>query len=172
MTAQQAQYLISLPKKIVENATLLDHKSILMKVPFQQRYELLSEEDQNYLFLVEVFQSGKNFLKIYFHYQEDNTKYGLLRVDYNARHKNPEIMNEHVPEICRPYCGQYLDTGHIHLMVEGYRPLAWAIPLTADTFPVKDIRSMIEIPDALSAFFNRINVQTHLNITVLMDAFL
>ncbi len=60
----------------------------------------------------------------------------------------------------------------IHFVVEGYQPLAWAIPLTADAFPIKDIRSVMEISDALSAFFKRINVQTQLNITVLTDAFL
>lgn len=124
MNYKRVQYLIDLPKKVVEGSTLLDQKSILLRSPFQERYPLLSEEDQDFSFFVEVFQSSKNLLKVTFHFQEDNANYGLLRVDYGGRHKNPEVINEYVPETCRPYCGQWLDTPHVHFAVEGYKPLA------------------------------------------------
>jgi hypothetical protein len=156
----------------VEGSSLLDRKSISLRSPFQERYPLLSEEDQDYSFFVEVYQSSKNLLKVTFHFQEDNANYGLLRVDYGGRHRNPEMANEHVPEVCLPYCGQWLDTPHIHFAVPGYRPLAWAVPLETDGFAVRSIRSFSEISDALSAFFTRINVQTQITVVVQTDAFL
>lgn len=172
LDAQQIDYLINLPKKVVEANTLLSQKSISLRSPFQERYALLSEEDSDFSFLIEVSQSNKNLLKITFHFQEDNANYGLLRVDYGGRHKNPETINEHVPEVCLPYCGQLLNMPHIHFAVPGYRPLAWAVPLEVDSFAVKTIRSSSEISDALSVFFSRINVQTQIMVSVQTDAFL
>lgn len=78
LDTQQIAYLIDLPKKVVENGTPLDQKSILLKLSFQERYSLLSEEDQDFLFLIDLWQSGKNLLKVTFHFQEDNANYGLL----------------------------------------------------------------------------------------------
>ena len=172
MNYQQSQYLIRLPKKIIERDQAVVHKHIVFKVPFVEHYELLSEEDRDYSFLVEVYQSGKNLLKISLHCQEDSTNYGLLRVDYGQRHQNPTTINEHVPEACHPYAGQWINTGHIHFAVEGYRSLAWAVPLEADEFPIKEITSVTEISEAFSSFFKRINVETTLAITVIDEAFL
>ena len=171
LDSQQITYLIDLPKKVVEGNTLLNQKSILLKAPFQERYSLLSEENDDFLFLIELWQSGKNLLKVTFHFQEDSANYGLLRLDYGGRHRNPETINEYVPEAYLPYAGQWLQEPHIHATVPGYRPLAWAMPLADDSFAVKNIRSSLEISDALSAFFSRINVQTQLLVTVQTDAF-
>jgi hypothetical protein len=174
MDSQKAQYLIDLPKKIVEYGTLLERKSIVLSTPFNERYSILSEEDNNYSFFVEVYQSSKNLLKITLHFQEDGANYGLLRIDYGGggRHKNPEVCNANVPEVCKPYRGQWIDTPHIHFAVEGYRQLAWAIPLGADEFPVKFIEQDTDITPAFSAFLKRINVTTVLMITKQTDAFL
>ena len=172
MNYQQSQYLIQLPKKIIEHNQVLTHKDIVFKVPFAERYELLSEEDKDYSFLIKVYQSGKNLLKISLHCQEDSTNYGLLRVDYGQRHLNPMTINEHVPDICHPYTGQWITTGHIHIAVEGYPSLAWAVPLEVDTFPIKEIASVTEISEAFSSFFKRINVKTTLAIAVVDEAFL
>lgn len=174
MDSQQVLYLINLSKKIVEDGALLERKSIVLDNPLSERYPLLSEEDDNYSFFVEVYQSPKNLLKISLHFQEDGANYGLLRVDYGVggRHKNPEVCNEHVPEIYKPYQGQWIDTPHIHFAVEGYRQLAWVIPLEADDFPVKFIEQSSEISSAFVAFFKRINVTTTLKITTQTDAFL
>lgn len=172
LDAQQIAYLINLPKNIVESSTLLEQKSILLRSPFQERYPLLSQEDQDSSFFVEVYQSSKNLLKVTFHFQEDNASYGLLRVDYGGRHKNPETANEHVPEVFLPYCGQLLDVPHIHYAVPSYGPLKWAVPLEKDGFAVESISSSSEISDALSAFFIRINVQTQITVVVQTDAFL
>nr|WKN38173.1 hypothetical protein K4G66_05600 [Tunicatimonas sp. TK19036] len=171
MNSHQVQYLIDLPKKIIDNNVLLEQKTILLKAPFQQRYPLFSEEDDTFSFFVEVFQSSKNLLKVTFHFQEDNANYGLLRVDYGGRHKNPEIANEFVPKSFHPYCGQWLSEPHIHYSIEGYKPLAWAIPLEEDSFLVKTINSTTEISKALSTFFKKINLLTELIITVQTDVF-
>lgn len=172
MNYEQSQYLIQLPKRVIEYDQPLMQKDIVFEVPFEERYELLSEEDKEYSFLVKVYQSGKNLLKISLHCQEDSTNYGLLRIDYGQRHQNPAIINEHVPDVCYPYAGQWITTGHLHIAVEGFSSLAWAVPLEEDEFPVKKITSVTEISEALLSFFKRINVKTVLNITVVEEAFL
>ena len=92
ITNEQADYLLKLPKKIVDKEDkLLDTITINQTFPFNLRYELVSEKDDEFTFLLEIQQSKKNNIRISFHHQEDDSKTGLLRVDYNSGHKNPEI---------------------------------------------------------------------------------
>ena len=166
LTSEQAQYLIEIPKKIVEKDILLDSKNILCKRPFSERYYLLAENDDEVSFFLETNQSTKKSLKFTLHYQEDESNHGILRIDYCGRHKNPEKINEYVPNKFRAYAGLYLDEpGHIHYTVYGYRDLAWAIPLEADSFPVKRISSNEDIAEAFKGFCSTINLQTKIHIT-------
>lgn len=56
---EQAEYLLNLPKKILENEVLLDNLTIDQSFPFNQRYELVSEQDDEFTFLLEIQQSKK-----------------------------------------------------------------------------------------------------------------
>ncbi len=86
----------------------------------------------------------------------------MLRVDFNGRHLNPMGIIPTLPEIFRPFAGQWLDNYacHIHYVVNGYKPLAWAIPLELDEFPVKELNSREDYSQTLSAFFQKINLKT------------
>ena len=162
ITSAQAKYLIELPKKLVEDDILLDNKVVSAREPFQERFYLMSETDDEFSFFIQVKQSAKRAVKVSLHCQEDNAEYGILRIDYNGRHKNPEIANEHVPASFRPFTAQWLDqySGHIHYVVDGYRPLAWAIPLELDVFPVKKVDAFSDISTAFTEFCKTVNVQT------------
>lgn len=173
ITAEQATYLIDLPKMFVKDDEILKRIELNPKNPFVDRFNLLSEEDDQYSFLLVANQSKKRLIKFTLFLMEDGANLGLLRVDYSGRHKNPEITNEHVPESFKPYTGKWLDdySGHIHYVVDGFAPLQWAIPLEFDNFPVKQITTFADITVSFTAFCKMINVKTKLDINTQTNAF-
>lgn len=150
-----ANKLIKLPKEI-EGGTLtidlLDEKTRLI---------LNNIDEPEYSFLFEVTSHRKITFKISLHSQEDNTKEGLMRIDYKGGHKNPEGVNNFVPEMVKPYIGYYFQNEpHIHIYVEGFKDLAWALPLSVYNFPVLDINNTEDFKNAIHAFAKEINIVT------------
>jgi len=150
-----ATKLINLPKQI-EGGTLtinlLDEKTRLI---------LNNADEHEYNFLFEVTSHRKITFKISLHNQEDNTKEGLMRVDYKGGHKNPEGITVYVPEIVKPYVGYFFQNEpHIHVYVEGFKDLAWAVPLSVYNFPVLDINNTDDFSSAIRAFAKEINIVT------------
>lgn len=171
---EQAEYLLKLPKKIVDKDTLLDALTINQEFPFDQRYELVSEKDDEFTFLLEIQQSKKSSIRISFHHQENDSKTGLLRVDYNSGHKNPEEINEFLPQKFHTYAGKYFTNNehHIHYHTQGYKSLAWAIPLTDDEFDIKEITDdgnfNNTFADAIKLFAKTINIETNIQVNTLL----
>jgi hypothetical protein len=66
---EQAEYLLKLPKKIVEKEVLLDNLTINQGFPINLRYELVSEQDDEFTFLLEIQHSKKNTFRIIFHHK-------------------------------------------------------------------------------------------------------
>ncbi len=170
---EQAEYLLGLSKRIVEREQLLDNITICQKFPFSKRYELVSEQDDEFTFLWEFQQSQKNTVRLSFHAQENNSKIGLLRVDYNSGHQNPVQVSKLVPEKFHPYAGKRFTNKehHIHYHVEGYKSLAWAIPLTDDGFPIKELPDVgfnNTFADVIKSFAKVLNVKTVININTLL----
>jgi hypothetical protein len=175
MTNAQSQYLLNLPKKILDdNNNLLNTITIDQKFPFNKRFELISDQDDEFTFLWEIQQSKKNTIRISLHYQENDSKTGLLRIDYNGGHTNPEIVSDSVPEKFYPYAGKVFanDEHHIHYHVEGYKSLAWAIPLTDDEFEVTELSESNHFNDSLAnavkLFAKTINIETTITINPLL----
>lgn len=166
ISSQYASDLIALPKKLIEGEAIIENKLLSPSTPFQERFYLVSEFDRSVSCFIEVYQSAKNRTKISLHCQDEDTSYGLIRVDYNGRHKNPEMVNEHVPAPFLPYAGEWLDdyAGHIHYVIDGYAPLNWAIPLEVDPFDVKEVNSFNEFATAFESFCRLINLQTNIRI--------
>ena len=73
----------------------------------KNRFKLINHEEAEYEFLFEITSNRKITFKITFHNQENNTKEGLIRIDYKGGHKNPETLNEYVPDFVKPYLGYY-----------------------------------------------------------------
>ena len=173
MTNEQAQYLLNLPKKIVENNRVFNSITINQAFPFNKRFELIAEGDDEFTFLWEIKQSTKNTVRISLHYQENDSKTGLLRIDYNGGHVNPEIISSMVPEKFHPFAGKVFsnDEHHIHYYVQGYKSLAWAIPLTVDKFAIKELTETDfnnTLAGAIQLFARTIHIETEITINTLL----
>ena len=162
MTVDLAEYLIGLDKYIVQNGEITNTFVMDIEFPMSIRLSLSAPEDLDQNLLVNIKESEKKSLKISFHHQDNSTQNGLLRVDFNGRHFNPVEIIGTVPEIFRPFAGQWLDNyqGHIHYVVNGYKPLAWAIPLEVDDFKIKELSDRGDYINTLKAFFQKINLKT------------
>jgi hypothetical protein len=174
MTNEQADYLLKLPKKIVKEDKLCTKLIIEQKFPFYERFELVSETDDEFSFLWKIQQSAKNTIRISLHFQEDDRKTGLLRIDFNGGHTNPEIINEYLPEKFRSYAGKVFSNteSHVHYHVQGYKSLAWAIPLTDDTFEIKAIDEKnlnSSFADIIKSFAKTINIETVITTHTLLN---
>lgn len=170
---EQADYLINLKKKILQNETVLDNLPIDQEFPMNLRYELVSDEDNDFSFLWEITQSSKNMLKMSLHFQEDESKIGLLRLDYYGTHQNPFTAKEDLPEKFQPYIGKFFtyDECHMHYYVDGYKPLAWAVPIADTDVETKEITegdANQQIISAILDFARIINVETKITINALL----
>ena len=90
---------------------------------------------------------------------------GLIRIDYNAAHKNPERITEDVPEYLHRFAGVRFpnNESHIHIYVQNFN-LDWAMPLKEHSFEVKIIESISDIEKAIRCFQREINLKTSLMI--------
>lgn len=164
----QIDELLGTPKKVELNGNLVDVVNINGDFPLSKRLTLISEQNSEISFIWEINQSSKNSLRLSLHHQEDEFKTGLLRVDYNGTHRNPAEITMDVPEIFQPFVGVQINESHIHYAIEGYRSLAWAIPLTNDKFPIKTITDENKddnFANAIKEFAKTINLQTTIDLT-------
>lgn len=162
MTEELADYLIGLDKYIVENGETVNNYLLNIQFPMSLRLTLSAPDDLDQNLLINIIESEKKALKISLHHQDNSTQNGILRIDFNGRHLNPVEIIPTLPDIFRPFAGQWLDdySSHLHYVVNGYKPLAWAIPLEFDEFPVKELNAREDYSRTLSAFFQRINLKT------------
>lgn len=130
-STELAEQLIRMEKKITLNNTLIDEYVWEQRSPIDIRLELSPTEASDYSFLWVINQSAKNTIKFTLHVQEDESNTGLFRIDYNGSHHNPESDNGQLPERFRPYIGhRFVNTTHAHYHIEGYKSLAWALPIS------------------------------------------
>lgn len=162
MTVDLAQYLLGLDKCVVQNGSPVQSYFLDIQYPMSFRLTLSAPDDLDQNLLVDIKESDKKSLKISLHHQDNTTQNGLIRVDYHSRHLNPVDILDTVPEKFKPFAGLWLDdyTGHIHYVVDGYKPLAWAIPLELDDFPLKELNGREDYARTLNAFFLKINLKT------------
>lgn len=169
----QADYLMQLKKKVLQNDTALDQLTINQEFPLHLRFELVSAEDDDFSFLWEITQSAKNSIRISLHFQEDESKIGLFRVDYNSGHRNPETANGTLPPKFIPYVGKWFsnEENHVHYHVEGYKSLAWAVPIEDSEIPTKEITgndTNVQLVSAIQEFAKIINLETVITINTLL----
>lgn len=170
---EQSEYLIQLKKKVLQNDVALEQLTINQEFPMHLRFELISVEDDDFSFLWEITQSAKNTIRISLHFQEDESKIGLFRVDYNSGHRKPEIASDTLPQRFLPFVGKWFsnEESHVHYHVEGYKPLAWAIPREDSEMTTKEIAEMNtneNLSSAIQEFAKIINLETVLTINTLL----
>ena len=164
ITNQQANLLLKLPKYIVENATKLNIKQFDQPAIWDIRFMLFGENNgDTFEFLWEIWQSPKNKIKMSLHHQEEETKTGLFRVDFNSGHNNPVELTANVPVKFHPFVGKHfsIKEHHVHYHVEGYKSLAWALPIVNDDFPYKNMTEQ-NIVEIVEEFARTINLKTQL----------
>jgi 5-hydroxyisourate hydrolase-like protein (transthyretin family) len=128
----------------------------------------LISTDEEFTFLWQIWLSEKDALKVSLHHQDSGTNLGLLRVDFNSGHQNPESANEYVPEKFLPYTNKHftLKEHHIHYHVQTYESLAWAVPLSDDDFEIKELGRgpsfAADFDRTIRQFAKAINLQTKL----------
>ncbi|MCF2219394.1 hypothetical protein H9Q08_08760 [Chryseobacterium sp. PS-8] len=159
-STKHAEYLLSLPKKLKDSNAILD---LSQK---RNRLEFLSPNDEDQKFLIELTSNEKILLKTSLHHQENNTYVGLLRIDFKGTHINPDHELETLPSYLKPYLGKYFspEEPHVHIYIEGYRPLSWAIPLSEYDFEVQSLNNKQDIVELVLKFGEKINVISRLNI--------
>lgn len=174
LTNEQADYLLSLPKKIVNNEDILNQIIIEQKFPLNLRFELISPSDNEVTFLWEINQSKKHGIRLSLHHQENDSKTGLFRVDFNSGHVNPEAISEFLPEKFHPFAGKIFTNNehHIHYHVQGYKTLAWALPINETDFPIKEINDDSEFntnfAELIEIFAKTINIVTKIKVEKLL----
>lgn len=169
----QSEYLVQLKKKILRDDVALEQLTIDQAFPMHLRFELISEEEDDFSFLWEVTQSSKNVVRISLHFQEGESKIGLIRVDYNSGHRNPETASATLPQKFIPFVGKWFSNkeGHVHYHVEGYKPLAWAIPIENSEMTTKEIVDAdvnVKLLSAIHEFAKIINLETVLTINPML----
>ncbi len=160
LTNQEAKYLLSLEKVLSDPNQTID---LSQK---KNRLKLISHQDSDYQFWVEITTNQKIILKTSIHHLESNSYIGLLRVDFKGAHNNPTDILPTLPSFLAPYADKWFEPTepHMHIYVEGYKPLAWAIPLADIDFPVKDITHHSDLSDLIFNFARKINLKSLINI--------
>lgn len=160
LTNQEAKYLLDLEKVLVNPSQTIDLKNK------KNRIELISHQDSDYNFWVEITTNQKIILKTSIHHLESSSFIGLLRIDYRGGHHNPENIEKTLPDYLKPYADKWFEPTepHIHIYVEGYKALAWAMPLVDDEFPIKEIIQSSDLSDLIINFARRINLKSVINI--------
>ncbi len=160
LTNEEAKYLLGLDKSLTDSNQIVDLSNK------KNRLDLISYEDSDYNFWIEITSNQKIILKSSIHHLESNSFIGLLRIDYKGGHHNPTVVKQKLPEYLKPYTDKWFEPTepHMHIFVEGYKPLAWAIPLTATDFPIKDISDPSDLNDLIVNFAKKINLNSKINI--------
>lgn len=160
LTNQEAEYLIRLDKRLSNPDQIIDlgNKTNIL--------ELISHEDSDYNFRLDITTNRKIILKTSVHHMESNSFIGLLRIDFKGVHHNPPEIFDTLPEFLKPYADKWFKPNepHMHVFVEGYKPLVWAIPLKDTDFPTKDINEQSDLNDLIFNFAKRINLNSTINI--------
>lgn len=154
LTKEDADYLLGLDKTLSNPNQIVDLRNK------KNRLDLISHEDSEYKFWLEITTNQKIILKTSIHHLESNSFVGLLRIDYKGGHHNPVTIKETLPEYLKPYADKWFEPTepHMHVFVEDYKPLAWAIPLSDTDFPVKDIKDPSDLNELIISFANKINL--------------
>jgi len=120
----------------------------------------------DFSFILDINLNQKISFKVSMHHQEDTNDIGLLRVDFNGTHKNPEEVIQKLPAEFHPYAGKIFAPSdhhvHIYTCPDEYPILSWALPLTVHHFPVKEIKNNNDLQNALNYFAKEINLQGNL----------
>jgi len=160
LTNKEVKNLLELDKILLHPNKVIDLKKEKNKI------ELISQQDTQRKFLVEITSSKKIVLKTSIHHMETVSNIGLLRIDYRGNHHNPVEIKATLPHKLKKYADKWFseDEPHMHIYVEGYKPLSWAIPLSDTEFATQNLKEKSDIVDLINNFAKEINLTDNLKI--------
>lgn len=173
LTNEEAEMLLKMPKWIVgggngRDAARLSHCGIFLSpAPRKEKFRLVSASEYgSRKFRLVINREAA--LKLALHHETHSGEAKLLRVEYGGKeHRNPRnVPPEKVPPRFRGHIRAVIARGepHIHRHVEGFPPLKWALPLSADDFPVKSVSGENDILKAVRAFGDAIAMETEIRL--------
>lgn len=158
LTYEESLRLLNMAKRVRrKDGSLAGSLEIDLKSRLDMKIDLVAEDDSAYVFQWVIRQSPKDSLKMSLHLMDGDSKEGVFRVDYNASHLNPKECRPELPEVFVPYIGRQfaMDEHHVHYQVEGYRSLAWALPIAETGIDKQEIRTdqaSIDMAEAIESF--------------------
>ena len=161
---EKAKKMIGCEKFVVVEGEVKERISLDQTFPMNCRLELTTNE-ADISFIWDIKQSTKNTIRLSLHCMDEDSKLGLIRVDYNAGHINPETATDVLPECFKPYIAKKFadNEHHVHYHVPGYKQLAWALPIEDTPLKVKSVSIETlesDIIDAIYSFAETINLKT------------
>lgn len=161
---EKAQEMIAIEKFVVIDGETRTKISLDQLHPMHCRLELATA-DEDITFIWDIKQSQKNTIRLSLHCMDEDSKLGLIRVDYNAGHINPDLAIDTLPECFRPYISKKFTDNehHVHYHVPGYKPLAWALPIEDTSLKAQTVgngKLEEDIIDAIYSFAEAINLKT------------
>ncbi|WP_424493183.1 DUF6978 family protein [Salinimicrobium sp. GXAS 041] len=158
LSSEEVHYFLKLNKVLEDPNILVD---LSQK---RNRLELISIQDRDHKFRMDITTNPKIVLKATIHHFETNSYLGLMRIDFRGRHKNPEEVLDTLPEKLKRFRGKWfdIDEPHMHVFVEDYSDLAWAVPLSETNFGIQEIKEMSDICDLIRNFAKEINLTSEL----------
>jgi|WetSurMetagenome_2_1015567.scaffolds.fasta_scaffold86838_3 hypothetical protein len=163
-----ADKMLKLPKMIIQGGRLLHEIAFNFYDNLEIKWDLSGKDNvkgNEYSFILKIWRSEKFKLKITLHHQECGYNCCLIRIDFNGVHHNPPY-SEKVPKKFEKYADQYIKCSHVHYYVEGYKPGAWAIPISDDkNFSITEINDFnynSVVDKTLDELSKIINLQTEI----------
>lgn len=161
---EKAKEMIGCEKFVVIDGEIKERISLDQTFPMNCRLELTTNE-ADISFIWDIKQSTKNTIRLSLHCMDEDSKLGLIRVDYNAGHINPETATDALPVCFKPYIAKKFTDNehHVHYHVPGYRQLAWALPIGNTSLKMKSVNTETlesDIIDAIYSFAEAINIKT------------
>jgi hypothetical protein len=154
--------LLLLKKKIIDqNDVLISEYTLRNYPPIDLKLYLKSELNDDLLFLYRINQSSKNIFKLTLFLLERNQFIDIVRIDFSGKHKNPDTINDFVPDDLKILAGKWIgyEQPHIHINIKGYKPLSWARPIGKE-FPIAEIKNQKDVVNAILEFNSLINLET------------
>ncbi len=160
LSNQEVRNLLNLPKILKDKDFVVDLRKK------KNRIELISDNEVKQEFAVEITTNDKILLKTTIHHFEKTDHIGLLRIDFKGTHQNPNYVTENLPPFLLKYLNKFFtpEEHHLHIYFEGYKPLAWAIPLKDINFPILNLENKMDVSDLLHIFAEKINIKTQIKV--------
>lgn len=173
MNFEELNVMLRAPKIILsEDNQAINDMTIDASFPIKRlRYTLgLLETVNNTRLMWQINQSEKMQIRLSLHIQQEETNIGLIRLDYNAGHRNPTEISPNLPAVFHDYAGFDFANcpAHVHFHTENTpRDLVWALPIDECDIDIKDFDGrQPNVRGVIQSFAKYINLTTQLAINV------